>query len=321
MSDETQSREQALVERVLRGDARAGARLISLVENAAPEAVLALKQLYARTGRAYVVGITGPPGSGKSTLTDQLTHQLRRMQKTVGIIAVDPTSPFTGGAILADRIRMQRHSLDDGVFIRSMATRGHLGGLTRATNDVVDILDAMGKEFILIETVGVGQDEIDIVRTAHTTLVVAVPGLGDEIQAIKAGIMEIGDLFVVNKADRDGADRAVLDLEMMLEHGSSDSGWRPRVYRTVAARGEGVEQLTQGILEHREFLFEEQAHRLKGKERSRSVFRALLQDRVTARALERLAGNGGLEALVERIARRDTDPYTAVEEVLALLGI
>ncbi len=321
MPDDAQTREQTLFERVLRGDARAGARLISLVENGSREAVPALKALYPHTGRAYVIGITGPPGSGKSTLTDQLTHHLRRMQKTVGIIAVDPTSPFTGGAILGDRIRMQRHSLDEGVFIRSMATRGHLGGLTRATNDVVDILDAMGKEFILIETVGVGQDEVDIVRTAHTTLVVAVPGLGDEIQAIKAGIMEIGDLFVVNKADRDGADRAVLDLEMMLEHGNSDSGWRPRVYRTVAARGEGVDQLAQGILEHREFLFEEQGHRLKAKERSRSVFRALLQDRVTARALDRLASDGGLEALVDRIAHRDTDPYSAVEDVLQLLGI
>jgi LAO/AO transport system kinase len=312
---------KSIVEGVLRGEARATARLISMVENGAPDAIAALKQLYPHTGRAYVVGITGPPGSGKSTLTDQLTDQFRRMQKTVGVLAVDPTSPYTGGAILADRIRMQRHSLDDGVFIRSMATRGHLGGVTRATNDAVDILDAMGKEFILIETVGVGQDEVDVVRTAHTTLVLTVPGLGDEIQAIKAGIMEIGDLFVVNKADREGAERAVVDLEMMLEHGSSESGWRPRVYKTVALRGEGLEQLTQGILEHREFLFEEHAHRLKGKERSRCVFRTLLQERIASRAFERLAANGGVEPIVERIARRDTDPYSAVEEVLKLLGI
>jgi LAO/AO transport system kinase len=226
-----------LVERILKGDTRSAARLISLVENGSGEATAALKALYPHTGRAYVIGVTGPPGSGKSTLTDQITAQLRRMEKSVGVIAVDPTSPFTGGAILADRIRMQRHSLDREVFIRSMATRGHLGGLSRATNDVVDVLDAMGKDFVIIETVGVGQDEVDIVRTAHTTLVVAVPGLGDEIQAIKAGIMEIGDVFVVNKADREGAERTVLEIEIMLEHGESDSGWRPRVFKTVASRG------------------------------------------------------------------------------------
>ncbi len=181
-----------LIERILQGDVRAAGRLITMVENATPEAVAALKELYPHTGHAYVIGVTGPPGSGKSTLTDRITRELRELGKTVGIIAVDPTSPFTGGAILADRIRMQRHSLDEGVFIRSMASRGHLGGLSRATNDVVDVLDAMGKDYILVETVGVGQAEVDIMRTAHTTIVVAVPGLGDEIQAIKAGIMEIG---------------------------------------------------------------------------------------------------------------------------------
>ncbi len=313
--------EKTLAGRVVRGDARAAARLISMVENGVPDAVAALKDVYPYTGRAYVVGVTGPPGSGKSTLTDQLTEQLRRMQKTVGIIAVDPTSPFSGGAILADRIRMKRHSLDDGVFIRSMATRGYLGGVARATNDAVDILDAMGKDFILIETVGVGQDEIEVARTAHTTVVVTVPGLGDEIQAIKAGIMEIADVFVVNKADRDGAERAVRDLDMMLEHVSSDSGWRPRVYKTIAARGQGVEQLTQGILEHREFLFEEHGDRVKRKERSRFVFRALLQERMTARAVERMTANGVLERLIDRIMRRDTDPYSAVDEALRLLGL
>ena len=310
-----------LVERIQCGDARAAARLITLVENGTAEAADALKQLYPRTGRAYVIGVTGPPGSGKSTLTDRITAELRHLDRTVGVIAVDPTSPFTGGAILADRIRMQRHSLDEGVFIRSMATRGHLGGLSRSTNDVVDILDAMGKDFILIETVGVGQDEIDIVRTAHTTLVVAVPGLGDEIQAIKAGIMEIGDLFVVNKADREGADRTVLEIEMMLEHGESDDGWRPQIFKTVAVRGDGVEALTQGVLEHREFLFEEQGDRRKSKERSRWVFRALLQERLTARAVERMAASGGLEPLIERIAGREVDPHTAVEEVLERLGL
>ncbi len=310
-----------LTERILRGETRAAGRLITLVENGSPDAVTALKALYPHTGHAYVIGVTGPPGSGKSTLTDRITAELRQLGKTVGIIAVDPTSPFTGGAILADRIRMQRHSLDEGVFIRSMATRGHLGGLSRFTNDVVDILDAMGKDYIVIETVGVGQAEIDIVRTAYTTLVVAVPGLGDEIQAIKAGIMEIGDLFVVNKADRDGADRTVLEIEMVLEHGESDDGWRPRIYKTVASRGEGVEALTQGILEHREFLFEEDGHRRKRRERTRWVFRGLLEERLTARAMDQMSRQGGLDSVVERIAERETDAYSAVEDVLKRLGL
>jgi LAO/AO transport system kinase len=310
-----------LVERILHGDSRATGRLITLVENGAPESVAALKELYPHTGHAYIIGVTGPPGSGKSTLTDRLTGELRQFGKTVGIVAVDPTSPFTGGAILADRIRMQRHSLDEGVFIRSMATRGHLGGLSRSTNDVVDVLDAMGKDFILIETVGVGQAEVDIMRTAHTTVVVAVPGLGDEIQAIKAGIMEIGNVFVVNKADRDGADRTALEIEMMLEHGESDDGWRPKIFKTVAARGVGIEALTHGILEHRDFLFEEDGHRRKRRERTRWVFRGLLEERLTARALERIARQGGVDALVDRIAARATDPYSAVEEVLKELGL
>ena len=310
-----------LVERILHGDSRAAGRLITLVENGAPESVAALKELYPHTGRASIIGVTGPPGSGKSTLTDRITGELRQFGKTVGVIAVDPTSPFSGGAILADRLRMQRHSLDEGVFIRSMATRGHLGGLSRSTNDVVDVLDAMGKDYVLIETVGVGQAEVDIMRTAHTTVVVAVPGLGDEIQAIKAGIMEIGNVFVVNKADRDGADRTALEIEMMLEHGESDDGWRPKIFKTVAVRGVGIEALTHGILEHRDFLFEEDGHRRKRRERTRWVFRGLLEERLTARALERLARQGGVDALVDRIATRATDPYSAVEEVLKELGL
>ena len=310
-----------LVQKILQGDTRAAARLMSLVENGAGEAVSALKALYPHTGKAYVVGVTGPPGSGKSTLVDGITEELRRLDKSVGIVAVDPTSPFTGGAILADRIRMQRHSLDPGVFIRSMATRGHLGGLARATNDVVDILDAAGKDYVIIETVGVGQDEVEVVKAAHTSVVVAVPGMGDEIQAIKAGIMEIGDLFVVNKADRDGADRTVTEIEMMLHLGKATEGWQPRVLKTVAVKGEGIAELTRTILEHQAFMQTAEGRRQKGKERSRWVFWELLQEQVTGRVVEKVIGNGTLDRLIERIAARETDPYSAVEEVLRKAGL
>jgi LAO/AO transport system kinase len=310
-----------LVQKILQGDVRSAARLMSMVENGAAEAILALKLLYPHTGNAYVIGVTGPPGSGKSTLTDRMTEELRRLGKTVGIVAVDPTSPFTGGAILADRIRMQRHSLDSGVFIRSMATRGQLGGLARATNDVVDILDATGKEYVLIETVGVGQDEVEVVKAAHTSIVVAVPGLGDEIQAIKAGIMEIGDLFVVNKADREGADRTATEIEMMLHLGKAGEGWQPKVFKTVAVKAEGVTELVQGVLEHQAFLQGSQGRHQKGKQRSQWVFWELLQDRLTARVIERVAANGSLDRLIERIASRETDPYSAVEEVFRRLGL
>ncbi len=310
-----------LAQKILQGDTRAAARLMSLVENGARESVPALKALYPHTGKAYVVGVTGPPGSGKSTLVDGITEELRRLDKAVGIVAVDPTSPFTGGAILADRIRMQRHSLDPGVFIRSMATRGHLGGLARATNDVVDILDAAGKDYVIIETVGVGQDEVEVVKAAHTSIVVAVPGLGDEIQAIKAGIMEIGDLFVVNKADRDGADRTISEIEMMLHLGKPTEGWQPKVLKTVAVKAEGIADLTSGILEHQAFMQTAEGRRQKGKERSHWVFWELLQEQVTGRVVEKVVGNGTLDRLIERIAARETDPYSAVEEVLRKAGL
>src|SRR3990172_8361544 len=281
----------------------------------------ALKALYPHTGKAYIVGITGPPGCGKSTLTDRLTEAYRARGQTVGIVAVDPTSPFTGGAILGDRLRMQRHFLDQGVFIRSMATRGHLGGLARATNDVVDVLDAAGKDYILIETVGVGQDEGEGVRAAHTSVVVAAPGMGDEIQAIKAGVMEIGDLFVVNKADRESADKTVMEIEMMLHLGKATEGWQPKVLKAVAVRSEGVGELTEAILEHQAFLQKDEGRRQKGKERSHWVFWELLQEQVTGRVVEKVIGNGTLDRLIERIAARETDPYSAVEEVLRKAGL
>src|SRR5574341_2501056 len=243
-----------LAQKVLEGDVRSLVRLMTLIENGAADAIPALKTLYPHTGKAYIVGITGPPGSGKSTLTDRLTEAYRARGQTVGIVAVDPTSPFTGGAILADRLRMQRHFLDEGVFIRSMATRGHLGGLARSTNDVVDVLDAAGKAIVFIETVGVGQDEVDVVKAAHSSVVVMVPGLGDGVQAIKAGIMEIGDIFVVNKADREGADRTVQDIEMALMMNPVRGPWEPRICRTVATKGDGIPELLEAIEAHREFV-------------------------------------------------------------------
>jgi len=310
-----------IIERIRRQDVRAIARLMSLVENNAPEATAALKELYPITGQAFIVGITGPPGSGKSTLTDQLTKEFRRDGKTVGIIAVDPTSPFTGGAILADRIRMQQHSLDAGVFIRSMATRGHLGGLAKATGDVVNVLDAAGKELILVETVGVGQDEVEVVKTADTCVVVSVPGLGDDVQAIKAGILEIADIFVVNKADREGADKTVTELQAMMGLGPGRSDWSPPILKTVATQGQGIAELAQGILAHRVHLDRQGLRQMRQRERSRALFLELLQEQGTRRLLERASANGTLEQTIERIAKREMDPYSAVEELLAKAGL
>ena len=305
-----------LIKRILEGDVRAAARLMSLIENGAPETISALKAHYPHTGRAYVIGITGPPGSGKSTLVDQLTDEIRKQGRTVGIVAIDPTSPFTGGAILADRIRMQRHSTDPGVFIRSMATRGHLGGLAPATNDVVDVLDALGKEFILIETVGVGQAEVEVVKAAYTSVIVAVPGLGDEVQVFKAGILEIGDLFVVNKADREGADRTAKELEVMLSFAPPKEGWKPKIYKTVATTGQGAPELLQGILEHRDHVISEGLKDRKRQERSEHVFLGLLKERLTRRVLEKAAENGALQDLIEKVTRRELDPYSATDEIL-----
>ncbi len=335
----------SVAERVLSGDVRAAARLMRDLDDRLPEAEAALRTLFPRTGRAYVVGLTGAPGAGKSSLTDRLIAHYRKAGKTVGVVAIDPTSPFSGGAILGDRIRMQDHAVDPGVFIRSLATRGHLGGLTRSTSDVVQVLDAMGKDIVVVETVGVGQDEIEVASFAHTVVVVAVPGLGDDVQAIKAGVLEIADVFAVNKADREGADRTVRDLQMMLELRRTVSGrpplehdaahhftaatsgpapapgfWEPPIVRTVAVKDEGVAELARAIEAHRSHLERTGEKRARETARARAAFVTVLRERLLAGALDRLeAEMGRLDAVADRIASREADPYALAEELAARL--
>jgi len=304
-----------LVSGALSGSVRALAKLITLVENEMPGAVEALQQLYPRTGHAYIVGITGPPGSGKSTLTDKITKELRKKGYTVGIVAVDPTSPFSGGALLGDRLRMQDITNDEGVFVRSMATRGTLGGLSRATADTVKILDAFGKDFILIETVGVGQDEVDIVKTADTTLLISVPGLGDEIQALKAGIMEIGDIFVVNKSDREGADRLVTELSLMLDLNPAMGPWRPPIVKIVATLGEGILDLTEKIWKHRQFLQEGSGLLRKRNERAKQEILNLIEGEVSKYIHKMLKYDVTFDEVIEQVVARKKDPYSYAQKV------
>jgi LAO/AO transport system kinase len=305
-----------LAEGILHGRYRALAQAISMVERDDPEADRLLATIYPATGKARILGITGSPGAGKSTLVAALAKYYRSQGKRVGIIAVDPTSPFTGGAILGDRIRMADLYTDRGVFIRSMATRGFMGGLARATNDVVDLLDASGFEMILVETVGVGQDEVEVIRTVQTNVVVLVPGMGDDIQAIKAGIMEIGDIFVVNKADRPGADKTVTEITMMMSLVEEHGEWIPPIVKTVASRSEGIEDLDRAITAHDEYL------RASGEldRRNRERVRIRIETQLKERFLDRLIGGtiprAEYEKLLEDVLRKRNNPHDAAEGVL-----
>jgi LAO/AO transport system kinase len=308
------------VEAVLSGDPRALARAITAVENRTPESIELLKALFPHTGHAHTIGLTGAPGSGKSTLVDQLAREYRKQNKTVGIVAVDPTSPYTGGAILGDRIRMGSHYADPGIYIRSMATRGSLGGLASTTSDVVSVIDASGRDLVLIETVGVGQDEVDIVRLAEVTVVMLVPGMGDDVQSIKAGIMEIADVFVINKSDREGAERVEREIRAMQSLASRSDKWVPPVVKTVATDGTGVAELAAAIANYQEFLSKNGLMQEKIAHNWRERLVEMLRDSLLQRLLREELDESTVTRYAAEIAARKRDPYTLVEEIVAKLG-
>jgi len=313
----TLSQVKQLVNGVLKGDRQSMAKTITLIENNLPGTQKVISLLYPHTGRAHIIGVTGPTGAGKSSLIEKLVKELRRNGKIVGVVAVDPTSPFTGGALLGDRVRMQDLSTDEGVFIRSMATRGSLGGLAKATKDAVKVLDAAGKDVLIVETVGAGQTEVDIIKIAHTVVVVLAPGFGDDIQAIKAGIMEIGDVFVINKADRENADRAVSDVEAMLEMNQEKREWKPPVVKTAAITGEGIRELLEKIGQHKDYLKGGvlQKQRLQ---RVESELEEAVRLRITETVLDDLKRTREFNEFLHKILEREMDPNSAAEALLKL---
>ncbi len=309
----------SLAKQVLNGDMKSAARLMRKADDRVADADQDLKELYPHTGKAYIIGITGSPGAGKSTLVDQMIAGFRKERKKVGVVVIDPTSPFSGGAILGDRIRMQRHGTDEGVFIKSLATRGRMGGLSNSARDIVRILDAMGKDIIIIETVGVGQDEVEIINFAHTTLVVTVPGMGDEVQSLKAGILEIADLFVINKADRNGASRACRELQTMLNLKQfPKNSWRPLIFKTEALKNKGVSELIAGISKHRDFLMRNDRAQMKKHlfKKLTLEFTEIMQKQLYDLINDRIEKIGGLDQIIKELIKKERDPYTVVEEII-----
>ena len=305
-----------LVKELLEGSRLALARSITAVENEYDNAVEIMQKIYPKTGHARILGITGAPGAGKSTLTDKVVKHYLSQGKKIGIVAIDPTSPFSGGAILGDRIRMNDLTLNENVFIRSLGTRGSLGGLSKKTADVVKLMDAFGMDLIIIETVGVGQSEVDIVNNADTTLVVLVPGLGDDIQAIKAGILEIGDVFAINKADRDGCDRLNVEIEMMLDLDSREVKWRPPIKRTIASKDQGVDELIDALDEHFEYLEDSGELHERRAERTRNEVVAMINERIGRYVTEKVISTDEFNSQVSAVNKRETDPYTVVDSVM-----